>query len=69
MKEQKKERKKLNKNEISTFGFLNFDKVCGTYLSRFSNRIAKIFAFICFVFHGAASMPHVQVAILNLPHP
>ena len=28
-----------------------------------------LFAFLCFVFHGAAPIPYVQMAILNLTHP
>ena len=27
------------------------------------------FAFVCFVFHKAAPIPYLKVAILNLPHP
>ena len=29
--------------------------------------VYKLFALLCFVFHGAAP-PYVQVVILNLPH-
>ena len=28
----------------------------------------KIFAFLCFVLNGAASIPYVPAAILKLPH-
>ena len=33
------------------------------------NVVCKLFVFLCFVFHGAAPIPYVQTAILNLLHP
>ena len=31
--------------------------------------VSKLFAFVCFVFHGAAPIHYVQMVILNLPYP
>ena len=56
------------------FGFLNLDKsYSGTYkvdiaIKQPRDVACKFFAFLCFVFLGAAPIPHVQVAILNLSH-
>ena len=62
----------MNKIKIFTHGFLELDKVSGTYtvdsaIEQPRDVVYKNFAFICFVFCGAAPIPYVQVAILNLP--
>ena len=54
--------------------FSNLIKVSGTYMVDLEIKqpkdvVCKHFGFVCFVFHEAASIPYVQVAILNLPHP
>ena len=64
----------MNKIEIFKLGFLEFDTGKRNLYSRFSNSIArdavhKLSAFVRFAFHGAASIPYIQAAILNLPHP
>ena len=53
--EKKKERKKMNKNEILKFGFFEFDKVGGTYradvaLEQQKDVVFKLFALLYFVF-------------------
>ena len=57
--------------------FLNVIKVNGTYTVDLAiewpirDVVYKHFAFVCFVFRGAAPLHvlYVQAAILNLPHP
>ena len=65
-----KDRKKMNK--IEHVDFSRLIKVSGTYTKDLAieqprDVVYKHFAFICFVFHGAAPILNVQVAILNLP--
>ena len=53
--------------------FSNFMKVSGTYtvdlaIEKPRDVVYKHFGFVCFVFHGAAPIPYLQAAILNLPH-
>ena len=64
----------MNKSESFTLRFVDLDKDWHNFQSRFMNRIAKVssshmFAFLCSVYHEAATVPYVQAAILNLPYP
>ena len=64
----------MTKIEIFAHGFLNLIEVKGTYMVDFAiewprDVVYKLCAFVCFVFHGAAPILYVWVAILNLPHP
>ena len=57
----------MNKIEIFTHGFLELDKVSGIYTVHLGieyprDVVYKRFAFVCFVFHGAAPIPYVQAA-------
>ena len=71
---KKKEKEKMNKIETFMFGFLDLVKGCRTYkvnlaLEQLWDVVHKVFALLCFIFLGAAPIPYVQEAILNLPHP
>ena len=71
---EKEERNKTNKIEFFTFGFLTLIKVSRTHsvdlaIEQPRDEVYKLFAFVCFVFHGSSPIPYVQVAIMNLPHP
>ena len=63
----------LYQNLISTYNVSHMENLVISAKSEHSNPLAtglyKLFAFVCFVFHGAAPIPYVQAAILNLPHP
>ena len=53
-------------SKFSCLIFATLSKVSGTYGVYLAIDVAsKLFVFLCFVFHGAASMPyvHVQAAI------
>ena len=49
----------MNIIEIFMFGFLK-----KLYFCRLAGFLAKLFAFVCFVFQGFASIPYVLAAIL-----
>ena len=64
----------MNKIKILHVVFSNLIMVSGTYTVHLvieypRDIVFKPFAFICFLFYGAAPKPYVQAAILNLPHP
>ena len=70
---REQERKKMNKIEIFTLGFVNFEKCWQNLWNGFNNRIAKgcrlqAFAFLAFLWSSSYILC-IQVAILNLPHP
>ena len=62
----------MDKIEIFTLRFLTLKRLAElrVYLAIELPRdvVYILIAFVCFVFHGAAPIPHVQAAILNLPH-
>ena len=69
--EEEEERKKEEK--FSCSAFLSLRKVSRTYrvdlaIEQQKDVVCKLLAFLCFVFHGAAPVPYVQAAILNLLH-
>ena len=64
----------MNKNKLFTFDFLKFEEHEQISGSKFRNTVVKFFVYKLFSSlwcgcHGAAPIPNVQDAILNLPHP
>ena len=64
----------MNKIDFFAFGFSALLKVSGTCrvdlaIEKPREVVCRRFALLCFVFLGAAPIPYVQAAILNLLHP
>ena len=66
-KERRGTKQKLLCSVFSTF--IKVSRTCTVDLAIEQPRgvVCKLFSLICFVFHGAAPIPYVQVVILNLP--
>ena len=62
----RQERKKMNKIETFMFGF---STLLVKFMEQQKDVVCKLFALLCFVSLGAAPIPYVQAAILNLPYP
>ena len=70
VKEERKKKKEDEQKQVLHVVFSNGIKVSGTFtvdlaIEKPRDVVYKYFAFVCFVFHGAAPIPYVQAGILK----